>query len=73
MLAALYRPNHTLSRFGVWAETTGVILMAALVLEGLMSGADPPWWKVAVSIGLVVVGVLLPFGHMAFWAFRGEK
>jgi EmrB/QacA subfamily drug resistance transporter len=52
--------GQLISRFGRWKPYLvggAVLLVAGLLLEGLVMGADTPYWELAVAMAMVGVGV----------------
>ena len=52
--------GQLISRFGRWKPYLvggAVVLVAGLLLEGLVMGADTPYWELAVAMAMVGVGV----------------
>ena len=64
MIAGLFLAStvvgQLISRYGRWKPYLvggGVLLVAGLLLQGLVMGADTPYWELAVAMAMVGVGV----------------
>ena len=52
--------GQLISRYGRWKAYLvggGVLLVAGLLMQGLVMGADTPYWELAVAMAMVGVGV----------------
>jgi EmrB/QacA subfamily drug resistance transporter len=64
MIAGLFLAStvvgQLISRYGRWKPYLvggGVLLVAGLLLQGLVMGADTPYWELALAMAMVGVGV----------------
>jgi EmrB/QacA subfamily drug resistance transporter len=64
MIAGLFLAStvvgQLISRYGRWKPYLvggGVLLVAGLLLQGLVMGADTPYWELAISMAMVGIGV----------------
>ena len=64
MIAGLFLAStlvgQLISRYGRWKPYLvggGVLLVAGLLMQGLVMGADTPYWELAVAMAMVGIGV----------------